>query len=58
MEIQGTQNSSNNFEKEKQFGVLTLSKFKTYYKAIILRQCGIGMRTDIQNNGIELNKIV
>ena len=41
-EIQGIQNNRNNFEKkEKQR--LALPNFKTYYKAIVIKQRGTGI---------------
>ena len=54
MEIQGTQNNQNNLEKEKTER-FRLSDLKTYYKAIVIKKCGTGIRieTDQQNRSME-----
>jgi hypothetical protein len=41
-------------KKKNNVGRLTFAYFKTYYKTIVIRQCGIGRRTDIKIDEIEL----
>lgn len=52
MEIQGTYNSQYN-RKNNKVGEVTLSDFKMYCKVTVIRQCGTGMKIDIQIEGIE-----
>lgn len=33
---------------------ITLLDFKQYYKAMVMKHYGIGIKTDIQNNGTEI----
>jgi hypothetical protein len=47
MEIQETQHSQNNFERENQKKEFTLPNFKTYYNATIIKPTYIGTRADI-----------
>ena len=32
---------------------ITLPDFKQYYKAIVMKQCGIGIKTETQMNGTQ-----
>ena len=53
MESQNTPNSQNKLEKEEQSQRYLLPDFKLYYKTTIIKQYGIGTKTDTQINGTE-----
>lgn len=39
--------------KNNKIGEFTLSDFRTYYKAVIIKQCGTGVKTGISPKAIE-----
>lgn len=47
MKLQGTLNSQNKLEKEKQHQMAGTFGLQTYYKATVIKQCGAGIRKDI-----------
>ena len=53
MEAQKIMNCQNNLEKEKQSWKYHTSWFQVYYKAIMIKQYGIGIELDIYINGTE-----
>jgi len=40
-------------KRNNKVGSLILLDFKTYCKATVTEQCGAGIKTDIESNGIE-----
>ena len=46
MEPQKILNTQSNSEQEDKAGAFTLPDFQLYYKAIVIRQYGIGIKTD------------
>lgn len=41
--------------KKENVGILILSDIQSYYKALVTRQYGSGLRTNIEINGVELS---
>ena len=54
MENCKTQNSQNNLQ-ENNVRLLTIPNFKTYCKAMVIRQCVTGKRTEMWMNGLDEN---